>query len=268
MMGSLGEKNWNDTMLIDAHIHLDQYSDTELDKCIPEWQAARVGAVIAVSMNLASAHRTLELKKRYPDFVYAAIGYHPEQPFPHPAEIEEIFSLIKQEKEKLCAIGEVGLPYYSPHAGAWAEAYGELLGQFAALAAETDLPLVLHAVHDKAEPALEIILAQGVCKAHFHWLKAPDDVIDRIIRCGYYISLTPEVCYRKRDQRLALRVPLSGLLLETDGPWPHSGPFTGKRTTPLFLRDSVATVAALRGLAFAEVAASSTRATQKLYGIP
>ncbi|MED0669958.1 TatD family hydrolase [Aneurinibacillus aneurinilyticus] len=67
---------------IDAHLHLDQYPESETDKLISEWRSVGITGLVAVSTNLASAYRTLELKHRYPDFVYAAVGYHPEQALP------------------------------------------------------------------------------------------------------------------------------------------------------------------------------------------
>jgi TatD DNase family protein len=254
-------------MLFDSHIHLDQYPAAELDRMITDWRAAGIMGVVAVSTNLASAHRTLELKSRHPNFVYAALGYHPEQALPHPLEREELFSLLKQERIHIHAVGEVGLPYYSSYAEENIDEYGELLGRFAELAVDLDLPIVLHAVHEKAAPALEIIQAQQVRRAHFHWLKAPPDVVERIIACGYCISVTPEVCYRERDQKLALQVPLSQLLFETDGPWPYNGTFAGKPTTPLLLHAVAEKVAELHDISVVEAAAHSTEAARNLYGI-
>ncbi|MCI1696382.1 TatD family hydrolase [Aneurinibacillus aneurinilyticus] len=251
---------------IDAHLHLDQYPESETDKLISEWRSVGITGLVAVSMNLASAYRTLELKHRYPDFVYAAVGYHPEQTLPSLLEREELFSLLRKEKERIDAVGEVGLPYYRADAVKELEGHCELLGQFAVIAVELALPLVLHAVHDKAQIALDILLKRNVCKAHFHWLKAPDDVVEKIVHHGYYVSVTPEVCYRERDRHLARRIPLSQLLLETDGPWPHNGPFAGRMTTPVFLHESVTAVAALHGVSVEAAAAASVKAARSLYG--
>lgn len=252
--------------LMDSHIHLDRYPMDEVDKLVSGWREDGIAGVVAVSMNLASAYRTLELKQRYPEFIYAAVGYHPEQPLPCPGELDELISLLYKERKMIDAVGEVGLPHYNLEAVRKLAAYRELLAQFALLSVKLDLPLVLHAVHDKAALAVDVLLLHGVRKAHFHWLKAPDEVVDRIIEHGYYISVTPEVCYRERDRRLARRVPLSHLLLETDGPWPHHGPFAGKMTTPLFLRKSIAAVAKLHGILPEEAAAASSQAVQNLYG--
>ena len=87
-------------------------------------------------------------------------------------------------------------------------------------ARRTDLPLILHAVHDMARPCLERLQAYGVKRAVFHWLKAPDFVAQAIAEAGYYASLTPEYICFERDQRLAGFFAIDRLLLETDGPEP------------------------------------------------
>ncbi|MEB3752589.1 TatD family hydrolase [Geobacillus sp. FSL W8-0032] len=250
--------------MIDAHLHLDQY--VRVDEQIKRWQEAGITGVVAVSTDLRSSHRTLELKQRFPSFVYAAIGFHPERPMPNAADWNEWTSLIKQARPLLSAIGEVGLPYYSAEAAAQLPRYCDLLAQIAAIAVDVSLPLVLHAVYDRAETALAIVQQAGVRHAHFHWLKASAKTVQRIVRCGYYISVTPEVCYRERDQALLSLIPLEQLLLETDGPWPFAGPFHGKPTTPLFLFDSVRTVAAHYGEGSERVKTVITANTKRLYG--
>jgi TatD DNase family protein len=240
--------------MIDAHIHLDQYPKEDLPKLIESWRKAGIRGVVAVSSNLSSSYRTLELRELYPDFIYAAVGYHPEQALPTEKEIVELESLVRLERKNISAIGEVGLPHYSleeGHAGtretsSALESYTELLHHFCYLAHQHDLPLLLHAVHNKVTTVLESLLVQQVKKAHFHWLKAEKEVVQRIIQEGYYISVTPEVCYRERDQLLLQQIPINYLLLETDGPWRYNGPFEGHQTSPLFLKEMAQKVAILK----------------------
>ncbi|KAF0993653.1 TatD family hydrolase [Geobacillus sp. TFV-3] len=250
--------------MIDAHIHLDQYTD--IDEQINRWQEAGITGVVAVSTDLRSSCRTLELKQRFPSFVYAAIGFHPEQPLPSEADWNEWTELVKQERRLLSAIGEVGLPYYSAEACAKLSAYQERLTEIAAIAADASLPLVLHAVYDRAETTLAMLQQAGIRRAHFHWLKADPAVVKQIVECGYYISVTPEVCYRERDKQLLSLVPIEQLLLETDGPWPFAGPFAGKPTTPLWLLDSVRAAARHYGQDIEQVKTIIITNTKRLYG--
>jgi TatD DNase family protein len=254
--------------MIDAHIHLDQYPCDQIDRLIEQWRTRGITGIVAVSTNLASSYQTLFWKAKYPDFIYAAIGYHPEQPLPNKQEQDELFSLIKKERQRICAIGEVGLPHYAlEQLGDFAvEHYIELLDEFARIAKASTLPLALHAVHDKAAVALQVLQKHEGLVAHFHWLKAPAEVVARIIQSHHLVSLTPEVCYRERDQRLAAQLPLSQLLLETDGPWPYTGDFKNKKTSPLFLFQSAEKIAAIKQLPVEQVIQACLRNTLGVYG--
>ena len=61
--------------VIDTHVHLDEFPDP--DRVIQEAREANVLAMVAVGMDLVSNKKILELARRYPGFVYPAIGYHP-----------------------------------------------------------------------------------------------------------------------------------------------------------------------------------------------
>ncbi|WP_025028889.1 TatD family hydrolase [Caldalkalibacillus mannanilyticus] len=237
--------------MIDAHIHLDQYDLKEMDRYVTTWQEKGVNGVIAVSSDLASSYKTLELHSQYPTFIYPAIGFHPEKELPSSAEFTEWIQLLRKERESIVAIGEVGLPHYelSRLGGApYLERAIAFFETIVKLAVVENLPLLLHAVYDKVERALSILERNQVEAAHFHWLKAPAHLVSKIVKRGYFVSVTPEVCYRKRDQELVDLIPLTLLLVETDGPWPYSGLFEGRETTPVLLHEIVRCVAMLKGM--------------------
>ncbi|MDR4886828.1 TatD family hydrolase [Fredinandcohnia sp. QZ13] len=222
--------------MIDAHIHLEQYDVKVLPVQLEKWQEAGVKGVIAVSNDLPSSYRTLELRDTFPNFVHAAVGFHPEQPLPVEHDFLEWTRLVQAERKKIVAIGEIGLPHYNLEMlPSSLEHYCDFLSQCLEIAVQHQLPVALHAVHDKAEMVFDLLQKKQVPTAHFHWLKASENVVKKIVDAGYYISVTPEVCYRTRDQKLAKQVPLSQLLIETDGPWPYEGEFKNQATTPLFL---------------------------------
>jgi TatD DNase family protein len=224
--------------MIDAHIHIDQYCD--IKDSIYAWKENGIEGVVAVATNLKSSYEILKLKQDFPNFVRAAIGHHPEAPPPCKKDLDELIELVKREREILSGIGEIGLPTYRKKE--LLEFYQEeefvyVLEVFLGLAKEENLPVALHAVHEESQKVLSYLRKKNIQKAHFHWLKAPSNVIREIVSLGFFVSVTPEVCYRKRDQELVRHVPLDQLLIETDGPWQHSGPFAGRETTPLFLKE-------------------------------
>lgn len=226
--------------MIDAHIHLDQYNGELIRETINSWQEKGIIGVVAVATNLKSSYEILKLKQDYPTFVRAAIGHHPEAPPPNKKDLYELVDLVKRERRILSGIGEIGLPTYRKKE--LLEFYQEeefvsVLEIFLSLSKNENLPIALHAVHDESKKALLYLKKYHIQKAHFHWLKASNDVIREIVSLGYYVSVTPEVCFRERDQKLVQLVPVNQLLIETDGPWHYSGPFAERETSPLFLKE-------------------------------
>jgi TatD DNase family protein len=131
-----------------------------------------------------------------------------------------------------------------------------------------DLAVVLHAPHETAARALSLLRAERIKRAVFHWHKASPEVTRAIVEEGFYISVTPETCYRQRDQELVDTVPLSSLVIETDGPWPYSGEFEGRSTEPAFLGRIVDAIATIKGVAREEVAEIVTVNTRRLFRLP
>lgn len=260
---------------IDAHIHLDQYAPDERERLLAEAFAAGCEAVVGVSMNLASCRENRRLALRHAGRYMPAYGHHPEIPLPQPDEERELFAWIRRlhAAGEPFAIGEAGLPYYTRTE---AEAAGrpfdegpylELLDRFAALAAELDRPIVLHAVYDDAAKACDILDRHGVRRAHFHWFKGPEAAVRRMIDSGWHVSVTPDVVYEPEIRELVRMYPVGLLMAETDGPWPHEGPFAGRRTAPVMVPDVIRAVAELKGMDAAETAAVMLAGTKRFYGV-
>ena len=91
-----------------------------------------------------------------------ALWIHPEY-FEYYDEFEQIRKLIIKNRDKLYAIGEVGLPYFSileKNIEEKEQLYNkglELLEKFILLAKELNLPLVLHATQSTSKDALKLL---------------------------------------------------------------------------------------------------------------
>ena len=220
----------------DTHYHLDQVPDPLglLHRCERDQLA-----LITPSMNPASYRELLALQAKSSTILQVACGLHPES-IHADEEIEEALNLARTAQ----AVGEVGLPCYERKV---TKRDVQVFTKFCRVAADENKALIVHSVHDQAEPALEVMLDCGVRKAVFHWLKASARVASRIVACGYMVSVTPEVTYRKRDQDLLRLIPKSQLLLETDGPWEHQGPYQGKASIPHWIDDAAHYAAAVYG---------------------
>lgn len=256
-------------MVYDAHIHLERYSRQERQKI---FQNLQVEGMIAVSMDLNSCLRTLQLSRRYPGRVFPAFGFHPEQPMAE--SVDPLFEFICRHQKEMVAVGEIGLPYYLRQEQARAhkpfnmEPYLHLLDRFIGLAKALNKPLVLHAVHEDAALACDLLEKHRWHKAHFHWYKGDIQTTDRMIREGYFISVTPDIFYKEETQRLVAHYPLQQMMAETDGPWPFKGPFSGQMTHPAMVSEVIGKIAEIRGLPAGEVKACIGTNTRQFYNIP
>ncbi len=239
---------------IDAHIHLDQYSDTDVRAIIRELPRHGVDTLIAVSMNRESCQRIESLARTYPGIVKPAYGYHPEQPLPTAQQTGALLQWIEARINEAIAIGEIGLPYYRRQELA-AEGYAldeqgyiDLLDQYLQLAKRYDKPVVLHAVYDDADTVCDLLEQHDMTRAHFHWFKGSTAQMNRLAQSGYYISFTPDIVYESDIRELAARYPRELVMTETDGPWPFEGPFTGKPTVPAMVREVCSTWAQIQNL--------------------
>jgi TatD DNase family protein len=251
--------------LIDTHIHLTSPRYTDLPGLVARAQQAGIAGVVAAAVDEASSHQVLALLDAFPSFVLGGLGVHPERQIAED-ETARVIALIRRECSRVVAIAEVGLPWYTVRGRADRDrliaAAEPRLRRFLQLARELDLAVVLHAPHDTAERALALLTVEGVARAVFHWHKATSDVTRAIVEQGYYISVTPETCYRQRDQELVAVVPLSHLVIETDGPWPYNGDFEGRPTEPTFLGPVVDAIAKIKNVArevVGDIVAQNTR---------
>jgi TatD DNase family protein len=240
--------------IMDVHIHLDHYKDEEISLILDS--SPNLARLISVSFDLESCKRNLELSRKYPK-VDAAFGYHPEQPLPTDYFHFELLRWMGKHLNEMVAIGEVGLPYYlrrkqkvSPNQYLH---YIERLESFVQKAREWEKPIVLHAVHDDAKIACDLLEKYSVNKAHFHWFKGDSKTIMRMIENGYYISVTPDVVYEEDIQLLVDTYPLEQMMVETDGPWPFEGPFSGKMTHPNMMKESIRIIARIKKMSVEEV---------------
>lgn len=252
--------------IIDAHIHLDMYEEVERKKLLEELKNHQVEGLIAVSNHLASAKSTLELARR-DERIHPAFGYHPEQPLPSEKEMESLLAFLTSHATEMVAVGEVGLPYYlrKEKPGISLELYLKLLEQFIQLAAHYSKPVVLHAIYEDAPLVCDLLEKYSIKRAHFHWFKGDSATVRRIVRNGHMISVTPDCLYETEIQELIRLVPLSSLMVETDGPWPFEGPFRNQMTHPKMIHRSIKQIANIKNINVPKVYSQLYHNTKAFY---
>ncbi|OJY29643.1 MAG: hydrolase TatD [Myxococcales bacterium 68-20] len=241
------------TSLIDTHCHLDpQYFPAGPDEVLARAAAAGIRGfvVIGVGHDLAPARAAVELARRLPDRIGAAVGVHPHDALTlDDAAYAELSDLVRQPE--VLAVGEIGLDYHYDHSprDVQREAFARLIN----LAREVKKPIV---VHTRSAPAdtLEVLEREGARDVGgiIHCFSEDRAFAERALDLGFDISFSGIVTFKSSAaiQDVARWAPLDRILVETDSPYLAPVPLRGKPCEPAFVVHTARRVAELRGMAF------------------
>ena len=119
--------------LVDVHAHFTYKNfNKDIDKVIKNMKSAGVLKVISNGLSFEDNKNVLKLSKKY-DIVDAALGLYPtEAGIISNKDLDKILTQIEENKEKIVAIGEVGLDYYWTKEDAKKQRQKEVLSKKAA----------------------------------------------------------------------------------------------------------------------------------------
>jgi len=203
--------------LIDTHAHLDHIE--HLDQALENADEAGVTGVVAVSTDLASCRKNLEIKKtKEVPKIYLAMGMHPSDI--NLDDLDACVELIRAQSDELTAVGEIGLDFWYK----WVrkdkekkDAQRKVFRALLELAKELDLPAVIHTRgtwRESFETAKEV----GIERAEFHWYSGPIDVLKDILDQGYYVSTSPSLARSPQSREAINYAPIERTMIETDSP--------------------------------------------------
>lgn len=183
-----------------------------------------------------------------------AVGCHPHDAKIFDGRGGEALVRDLASRPGVLAIGEIGLDYHynlsSP------ETQREVFRRQIRLARELELPVIVH--HRDAEDDLLHILedeaASDVCGI-LHSFTASLATAEAAIAHGFLISFSGIVTFKNAAalQDVARALPLDKILVETDCPYLAPVPHRGKRNEPVFVRETAAFLARLRGVSEEEI---------------
>lgn len=247
--------------LLDAHAHLvDPVFDEDRGEVLRRAREAGVSAVLCVGESLQDARRNLELAEEHEAMLPAA-GLYPTRL--DLGEAEALANLLRTERRRLWAIGEVGLDYWKVQEEEGRELQREIFGRFVDLSLELDLPLNVHS-RSAGRHAIALLLERGARRVLLHAFDGRAATALPAVEAGFFFSVPPSVVRSQQKRKLVRRLPLESLLLETDSP--VLGPDPRERNEPALLRVALRAVAEIKGLAEAEVAEAVRENARRLFG--
>jgi len=247
--------------LVDTHAHMcapDLKGDIEgvLDRA----REQDIGAIIAVAEDMDEARANLELARHYSPIVPAA-GLYPGNADPDLAA--EMHEHIRSERDRLAAIGEVGLDYRLAESEEAKERQREVLAGFVRVALELDLPLNVHS-RSAGRHVADLLLEHGARRVQMHAFDGKAGSASAAVEAGYFFSVPPSASRSRQKQKLIRQLPLSCLLLETDSP--VLGPSPEETNEPANIAVSLRTIAQIKDISEDEARNAVRENTRRLYG--
>jgi TatD DNase family protein len=172
-------------------------------------------------------------------------------------------ALIRRERERHVAIGEVGLDYWVVQGEAERELQREIFARFIDLSRELALPLNVHS-RSAGRHAVGLLLERSARKVQLHAFDGKASAALPAVEAGYLFSIPPSVVRSQQKQNLVRRLPLSSLLVETDSP--VLGPIPEGRNEPANITFAVDAIAAIKKVSTEEVLEVISRNALRLFG--
>ena len=249
------------TVLVDTHAHLcDPVFDVDREKVLARAQAGGISSVLTVGEDLVDAEKNLLLAGQHA-MVRAAAGLYPTN-----LNLElskSMHAFIRAHKDRLVAIGEVGLDYWKIKEESEREIQREIFRSFIHLGKELSLPLNVHS-RSAGHYAVAVLLEAGAVKVQLHAFDGKVSAALPAVEAGFFFSIPPSIVRSEQKRKLAHRLPLSSLLIETDSP--VLGPVAQERNEPANAIVAVKAIAELKGITEAEVIEAVEENTHRLYG--
>jgi TatD DNase family protein len=235
-------------MIFDTHSHYtdEQFFDRE-ELLLKLNKEHFVSEIITCGTDIDSSLECIALAEKFP-FVFAAVGYHPEELTRIRADIDALRSIINQ---RVIAIGEIGLDYY------WnKENKKEQIDAFIKqleLSKELKLPVIVHDREAHGD-TLEI-LKKHKPKGVLHCFSGSAEMAKEIIKIGMYIGVGGVATFKnaKALPQVIEETPIEKLLLETDAPYLAPVPFRGKRNDSSFIPYIAEKIGDIKGISKEEV---------------
>lgn len=224
--------------LIDTHAHLNfEKFDDDRERVIKQAKE-KLKAVIDSGSKLLTNQDSLDLSRDHEDFIFSTLGFHP---IFKDQEIEQVKQQIRENRGDVIAIGEIGLDYYHDREEEDRKLQEEKFMEMLDLAEELGKTVVIHS-RDAEKRALKVLDEYNLNQVVMHCFNGSVEQAEEAVDRGYFVSISTQVLYSDLVQKLAKKIPLEAILLETDSPYLYKD---GKNY-PWHVKESLEKISQLR----------------------
>ena len=255
--------------LIDAHCHLAQLNDQELQLVLQNAKDNGVEHLVAIGAGYGFEDnvKTLELAKNF-EQISCALAMHP-----HDAKDvnDDILNSLKNmilQNPNVKAVGEIGLDYH--YLNSEIEVQKKVLLDFIQIALETKKPVIIHD-RDCEDDCVNLLKDNGIQNVGgvVHCFTGTKELAKRYLDLGFYISFTGIITFKNaQDLRDVVKmVPIEKMMVETDSPFLAPVPKRGKKNEPSYVRYVAEEVAKIKGLSIEDVAKITSKNAKDFFKI-
>lgn len=253
-------------MLFDTHAHMDDRAfDVDRRELLENFPSQGIGLLMNPGCSVESSRNAARLSQEY-DYIYAAVGSHPDAADEVTEEVLEIYRSLIRENPKIRAIGEIGLDYH--YEDIPRDIQLRAFRMQMTLAKELDLPVIVHE-REAHEDGMKVVDEFPEVKGVFHCYSGSAEMARELIKRGWYIGFTGVLTFKnaRKAVEVASAIPLERIVLETDCPYMSPEPFRGKRNDPGKLYRMAEKLAEIRGMTVEEVHRITMENGKRLYRI-
>ena len=253
-------------MLFDTHAHMDDRAfDTDREELLSALPEQGIALLMNPGCSLESSRNASLLAKKF-DYIYAAVGSHPDVADEVNEEVLEEYRALCSQNPKIKAIGEIGLDYHYEDIPRQLQ-----LKAFRAqmeLARELNLPAIVHE-RDAHEDGMAVVREFPEVTGVFHCYSGSAEMARQLVDRGWYIGFTGVLTFKnaRKAVEVAKSIPLERIVLETDCPYMSPEPFRGKRNDPGKLYRMAEKLAQIRNLSVEEIHRITVENGKRLYRI-
>ena len=212
--------------MIDTHCHLDEYENVkEIQEKMKDYY------MLTSSTNRETNEKNLKIAKQNKN-IYVTVGFHPE--CVDSITEEDLIWLEKQlKKEKVVAIGEIGLDYYYTKENK--EKQQEIFKKQIELAKKYKKTIVVHS-REATEDTYNILEELDIkdLKVVLHCYSSSAEMAKKFLKFNMMFGISGVVTFKNgaKLRKVVEEIDLKYLLLETDSPYLSPEPNRGKINEP------------------------------------
>jgi len=230
--------------MIDSHCHIQfEQFDKDREDVISQIEENLDLAIVA-GTGLRDNEDARDVSDSSEKLIYCQ-GAHPL--FDH-SNLGQIKDQVRENTP--AAVGEIGLDHNYITEDEERKESEQLFREMLELAEDEGLNVVVHS-RNAEQKAFEIVQAYDV-RGFFHCFNGRPDLAEEIVSEGHLIGVTGQVLHSTRVRNIVDKVPLEGILTETDSPYLGEG----DRNTPIFVEKVVREVAEIKDISVGKVEAS------------